>query len=526
MPTESRHPDEFSQYTKLPMEKIFLPFQLDVIQDRHIADLIQKGRQEGISWALAEKAREITGIEGHWDTFVGTKTKLLAKQFIQDTAAWAKLFRLIKSVPDAIYEDETVTENAETGEKEAVSTYHVKFPNRREVTALSSNPDAWRGWRGYKIADEFALHKQQADVLDALLPSRMWRQPITICSTHKGKTSEFNKLIIKYKKGLLGDDWNLHTIPITRAVDEGMLEKIYKKPFSAEERAEWLRQKEQEEGIRRWNQEYMCIPEDEEGSFFIYDQIVQCEYDDALWFPFDGVKKFKGSGEEQEALAYFRKVAQHAHQHAVGELYIGEDVGRDVNYTVICLLENLAGIRFVRAIVALDGMRFQVQQDCVSEWIKLPKHRRTCIDNRGIGRETSERLQERHGSYAVERIDASLKLKEIFAYAVLRLMLDKMLRYPADDTIRDDFHSIRKEKTDAGNIRYVAGKNETDENSHGDFYTAIALAVHAAEGATGSMDDIIEQTNRPLPQEQPSGLLSALGSLAGDIINSFSQYRQ
>jgi len=524
MTATPKHPEEIARHTKLPPEKIFLPFQLEVIEDRHVADLIEKGRQEGISWALAEKSRQISGIEGQWDTFVGTKTKLLAKQFITDTAAWAKLFRLIKSVPDAVYEDETITENPETGETEAVSTYHIRFPNRREVTALSSNPDAWRGWRGYKIADEFALHKQQSDVLDALLPSRMWRQPLTICSTHKGKNSEFNKLIAKYKKGLLGDDWNLHTIPITRAVDEGMLEKIYKKPFTAEMRAAWLRAKEQEEGIRRWNQEYMCIPEDEEGSFFTYDQIVQCEYDDALWFPLDGVKKFKGSTEEQEALAYFRKVARHARQHAVGELYIGEDIGRDVNYTVIAMIENVAGIRFVRAIIALDDMRFQIQQDCISEWITLPKHRRTCVDNRGIGRETSERLQDQHGTYAVERIDATAKLKEVMAYAVLRLMLDKMLRFPPDDTLRDDFHSIRKEKTSAGNIRYVAGKNETDENSHGDYFTAIELAVHAAEGATGSMDDLIEQTKRPLPGS-PLDYLSGIGDMVGDVINLFSQSR-
>lgn len=489
------HPGEISQYTTLSLDKIFLRFQLDVIESNYIAELIQKGRQEGISWALAYKAKRITGDEGREDTFVATKTKLLAKQFVQDAAAWAKLFRVIKSTVDAVFESEVSAENPDTGQTEKVSTYGIKFPNRREVVALSSNADAMRGWRGYKIADEFALHKQQKEVLDSLLPSRQWKKPFTICSTHKGKNSEFNKLIVKYKKGLLDKStWTLHTIPITRAVEDGMLEKIEGRPFSAEERRAWLENLEREEGIRRWNQEYMCIPEDEEGSFFTFDQISQCEYDEALFFPEDGVKKFAGAGQELEALAWFKKIAFAADTLGTGNFYLGMDVGRNVNYTVLCLIEVVAGIRFVRAIAALDNFCYPAQQDCASTWIRIRTFRRCCMDNRGIGNETGERLQKRHGTYVVERIDATARIKEQFAYAVLGLMLDKLLRYPSDDTVRDDFHSIQKVDTVAGNTRIVASKNETDENSHGDYYTAISLGVHACDNP---VPDIVDSIHVP-----------------------------
>ena len=133
-----------------------MPYQIDVIRDEHIAQLVEKGRQEGLSWALAYKSYKWTGREGRYPTFFATKTRILAKQFIQDCSAWAKLDRMIKSAIDATYEDEIKVFNSATEEEETVNTYNIRFPNKMEVTALSSNADAMRGWRGYKIADEFA----------------------------------------------------------------------------------------------------------------------------------------------------------------------------------------------------------------------------------------------------------------------------------------------------------------------------------------------------------------------------------
>jgi phage FluMu gp28-like protein len=508
------HPEELAGHSKVVESKVFLKYQQEVIDDEHIAQLVEKGRQEGLSWALAYKSQKWTGKEGRYSTYFATKTKILAKQFVQDSANWAKLERLIKSVSDSTFESSVKVENAD-GKEIDVSTYGIRFANGLEIVALSSNADAFRGWRGYKIADEFAIHKQQSEMLDSILPSRMWRFPFTLCSTHKGKNSEFNKLIVKFKKGVLGDDWNLITITIDRAVEEGLLEKIYKRPFTPEERKAWIANLEREEGIRRMNQEYRCIPEDEAGSFYSYDVIVSCEYDEALFFPDDGVRKFTGQGQEQGAIAWFIKVAFAVEMLGTGAFYIGMDIGRKVNYTVLALIEVVAGIRIVRAIAALDDFRYQAQQDCASIWIRTRRFHRLCVDNRGMGNETGERLQEQHGEYAVERIDATNKLKEIFAYACLRLMLDKLLRFPSDDTVRDDFHSIRKETTDSGNTRYVAGTNASDENSHGDFYTAISLGVHAAEGSIVSLDTLIEAAG-----SSPAGY----PSLGDSLIDQLRQF--
>lgn len=526
MTNKATHPEELAGHSKIIESKVFLPYQQEVIADEHIAQLVAKGRQEGLSWTLAYKSQKWTGKEGRYSTYFATKTRILAKQFISDAANWAKLDRLIRSVSDSTYEDSVKVETAD-GKEIEVLTYGIRFRNGLEIVALSSNADAMRGWRGYKIADEFAIHKQQAEMLDAILPSRMWRFPFTLCSTHKGKNSEFNKQIVKFRKGLLGDDWNLISIPIDRAVEEGLLEKIYKRPFTAEERRAWLANLEREEGVRRMNQEYRCIPEDEEGSFYSYDLIVSCEYDEALFYPEDGVMRFTGKDQEKEAEAWFRKIAFTADLMGKGYFYLGMDIGRQVNYTVICLIEVVAGMRIVRAMAALDDFRYQAQQDCASIWIRTRRFHRGAVDNRGMGNETGERLQEQHGEYAVERIDATNKLKEIFAYAVLRLLLDKLLRFPADDTVRDDFHSIRKETTSAGNTRYVAGKNETDKDSHGDYYTSIALAVHASDGAAPSLDTLIAAAGagNSLNNAFDAATLSGFPGIGGSLLDQLRQFR-
>ena len=223
---------------------------------------------------------------------------------------------------------------------------------------------------------------------------------------------------------------------------------------------------------------------------------------------YDDIQKFSGATQEQEALKWFEKIAALIKSDGLGKFYIGMDIGRDINYTVLCLIEEFAGIKFIRALAALEKMRFQVQQDCARIWIRTDRFRRACVDNRGMGRETVERLQQDFGPYLVEKIDFNLVLKEKMAYSVYQGLTDRLLKIPISDTVRDDFHSIRKETTDAGNVRYVAKVNDTDPNSHGDYYTAISLADHATGNAATDIPDAIKTTSKlPDRKERMEALL-------------------
>ena len=54
---------------------------------------------------------------------------------------------------------------------------------------------------------------------------------------------------------------------------------------------------------------------------------------------------------------------------------------------------------------------------------------------------------------------------------------DKKIKIPDDDIIRADLHSVRRETTFAGNIRFAGDRTR---NGHADRFWALALAIHAA----------------------------------------------
>ena len=71
--------------------------------------------------------------------------------------------------------------------------------------------------------------------------------------------------------------------PIQLAVDEGLIDKIYGRPTTQEERQAWL-----DEECKNcfddytWFQEYCCIAIDEACAFLPYELIATCEMQDVL----------------------------------------------------------------------------------------------------------------------------------------------------------------------------------------------------------------------------------------------------
>jgi phage FluMu gp28-like protein len=65
------------------------------------------------------------------------------------------------------------------------------------------------------------------------------------------------------------------------------------------------------------------------------------------------------------------------------------------------------------------------------------------------------------------------------AFRVKKWLEDHIFNVPDDQTIHDDFHSVKKEVTTAGNIRLKADTNNKT-NSHADWFWGAALACEAA----------------------------------------------
>lgn len=109
--------------------------------------------------------------------------------------------------------------------------------------------------------------------------------------------------------------------------------------------------------------------------------------------------------------------------------------------------------------------------------------RRCCIDSTGLGAQLAEEAIDRFGP-TVEAVLFTQKVKEDLAVTLRRKFEDRQVRIPADRDIREDFHSVKKFTTSAGNIRFNA---ERTDLGHADRFWAAALGVHAGSTACGGI---------------------------------------
>src|SRR5205814_2966896 len=113
------------------------------------------------------------------------------------------------------------------------SAYVLQFANGRRIYSLSSNPNALAGKCGHVKIDEFALHKDQRLLYRVAQPVTTWGGTLSIISTHRGVATVFNELIRDIVENGNPMGWSLHTVPIQKAVEEGLVERINAKKRGA-----------------------------------------------------------------------------------------------------------------------------------------------------------------------------------------------------------------------------------------------------------------------------------------------------
>lgn len=193
-------------------------------------------------------------------------------------------------------------------------------------------------------------------------------------------------------------------------------------------------------------QEYMCIPSDDASAFLSYELIASCEAPEAESMKDDS------------------------------EIYLGVDIGRERDLTVIWVLEKLGDVFYTKFVQVMDCATFDIQEGALYQLLRLPQVKRCCIDATGMGRQFAERAQTKFGEYKVEAINFTSAVKEELAYPVRAAFESKRLRIPCDPKIRADLRAIKKEITASGNIRFTADRGE---HGHSDRFWALALALHA-----------------------------------------------
>lgn len=419
-------------------QKYFLPYQIDWVKDRSQVKIWEKSRRIGATYTQAyEDVKDCIEktVPAVWFSSADDSA---AKEYIEYCKMWAEVWgAAFKTYDEEVVDNQT--------------THTVRFKNGTKITALASNPKSFRSKGGKVVIDEFAFHDDARALWKAAnAAAGFWGHPIRILSTHNGKNSLFYSFIQKVIKGEL--DWSHHKVDIYDAVDQGVYDKVVGRKTTEEERAGFIQKLRRDSFTEDiFLEEYCCEAVDESTAFLTYDLIESVSRD----------------LDEQQA--------------GDGDLFVGVDIGRRNDLTVIWELVKKDEIKHTKKVTVLAKMPFKQQRKILFDILSNPKMRRAAIDGSGLGMQLAEEAQDEFGKARVEAIDFTARVKEQLAFSLKNTMEDKRITVPDEKEVREDLHSVKKVVGLSGNIRFDAAR---DQHGHADRFWALALGNYAGTNIT------------------------------------------
>ena len=467
-----------------PSEALLLPYQRRWVLDPARIKVMEKSRQIGISWASAYAlVRRKAQLGVRYDAWVSSRDEIQARLFLEDCKMFAQILNIVA-------EDLSCRLLEENGS----SNYVLRFRSGVKINSMSSSPDAQAGKRGDRLLDEFALHKDPRKLYAIAYPGITWGGQLEIVSTHRGSHNFFNEIISEIREKGNPKKISLHRVTLEDALNDGFLYRLQQK-LSPDDERQGMDETDYFNFIKggcadeeSFQQEYMCVPADDASAFLTYDMIAACEYDRN---PANLSDPSDLSDLSDKSLP----------------LYIGVDIGRNHDLTVIWVNSFEGERHLCRRLICLQNMKFSDQEAVLYPLLELPNIQRCCIDASGLGMQLAERATEKFGPYRVESVKFSGPVKEALAYPFRAAFEVQNIRIPNDPKLCADLRAIKKETTAAGNIRFSADRGE---NGHSDRFWAGALAVHAKGGSEGlcRFEPSKPEQDVPWPDQQQRRIIS------------------
>lgn len=351
-----------------------------------------------------------------------------------------------------------------TGAEIGVS--QVCFPNRSRILALPANPDTARGYSANLVLDEFAFHQDSGAIWRSVFPSitnpLRGRLKVRILSTPNGKANAFHELWHAAGShapgGCDGDRWSRHRTTIHDAIAAGLPVDV----------AALRRQISDPDG---WAQEFECQFLDLAEALLPFELIEACE-DPALTC--GGAPSPNVSTQAPEAPT-----------DAMGPWFLGVDIGRHRDLTVLWALEPVRGVFITRAVLVLERSPFQTQLQTIRSWLasQWPRVARLCLDATGMGIMLGEELVREFGADRVEACSFTSAFKAELFLRLRQSFEDRALRIPCDPLVRSELRSLKRLTAPGGQLRVEA---PSGPGGHADRATALALACRAARAAAST----------------------------------------
>lgn len=420
-------------------QKYFLPYQAKWIADSSRLKITRKSRRIGMTYAQSyEDVVDASKQSSPMDVWFSSADESAAREYIRYCQFWSGVYKVA-----AEYLGEIVIDK-----KDDIKALSIEYANGKRINALSSTPKAFRSKGGKAVLDEFAFHADADALWKAASPVITWGFPMRVLSTLNGQGNRFFRMVSDAEKP--GSKWSLHTITIEDAVRQGLVSKILGREATKADVAAFLEDCRATAGDEEtYQQEYMCVAIDEATAWLPWELIVSCEHPDA--------------GKPD--------------LYAGGRCYVGYDIARRRDLSVIWVDEEVGDVLWTREVIAMKGRKFAEQFAELDRVFATYDVNRMCADQTGMGEKVVEDAKARYGEARVEGLLFTNAVKQDLAVAGKQRFEDKRLRIPALRAIRESHHSVRKQTTVAGNPRFDADRSEV---GHADEFWAHMLAIHAA----------------------------------------------
>lgn len=178
-----------------------------------------------------------------------------------------------------------------------------------------------------------------------------------------------------------------------------------------------------------------------------------------------------------------------------GELFMGVDIGRTRDLTVIFVWERVGDVFWCRWIDELRGVSFREQRQAIEQRL-TPGVICCVIDKGGIGYQLAEELESAHPAI-VQGIQLSAGVQARLAHRLAVAIREKRVRLPSDPDLRRDFRLVRRPRTIGGADRVETTRSDV---GHADRFWAAAMGLDAAAAMTSMNPVPLPRSFRPQNQ--------------------------
>ena len=410
------------------LKEILMPYQMKWVEDTARFKIGLWSRQTGKSFATAceavtDCAAQPKGSSDLWVVLSAGERQAL--EWMEKAKKWSEA---VKATVDG-YEEIRGSANA------LLSRAEIRFANGARIVAIPANPDTARGYSANLVLDEFAIHEKPFEIWAAIYPSitnpLTGEKKLRIVSTPKGRGNKFADLWEH------NDKYSKHKVTIEDAVSMGL-------PIDLEE----LKAGVDDPDI--WAQEYMCEFIDNTAVLLPYEMLGKCESE-----------SIKDDG--------------------TSPLYVGMDVGRSKDLSVIVTAVKLGDVLAVVDVTELRKMPFNDQLDVLLGKSRDRRVQHVCIDSTGIGAMLAEEAA-RKGGAKFEGVQFTMQSKGEMYGLMRRKFEERSIRIPVSREMREDLHAVQRVVSAGGSVTYSAPRNA---DGHSDRAAVLALCCRAA--ATGGI---------------------------------------